>query len=47
MQSETTHLVLEIPILPNIYGYSCLDYCLTKYVPKHHIDYEIFFKDEK
>jgi len=33
---------LEVPILPNMYGYTSLDYCLPGAVPKHHIDYEIF-----
>ena len=35
---------LELPILPNIYGLICLDYCLPGAVPEHHIDYSIFYK---
>ena len=33
---------LEVPILPNFYGYSCLDYCQPGDVPTHHVDYSIF-----
>ena len=32
---------LELPILPNIYGLTCLDYCLPDF-SDHHIDYKIF-----
>ena len=35
---------LEIPILPDIYGYTCLDYCLPDANITDHIDYDIFVR---
>lgn len=32
---------LEVPILPNMFGFTCLDYCLPGDVPDHHVN-EIF-----
>ena len=37
---------LELPILPSIFGYTCLDYTLPGAVPEDHVDYEIFKKDQ-
>jgi len=36
---------LELPLLPNMYGYTALDYCLPGSVPDHHIDEEVFIED--
>ena len=38
-------VTLEVPILPNIYGYTCVDYCLPGGVPDRHIDSQIFQSD--
>ena len=38
---------LELPLLPNIYGLTSLDYCLPGSVPEHHIDFTIFNKNDK
>ena len=38
--------VLEVPVLPNIYGYTCLDYCLPGAKADHHVDYKIFREDK-
>ena len=37
---------LELPILPNMFGLTSLDYCLPGKVPEDHIDFDIFFKDK-
>ena len=39
-------VTLEMPILPNIYGYIALDYCTPGGVPLRHIDKDIFYIDE-
>ena len=41
------HFALEAPILPNIYGFTCLDYCLPGAVQDHHVNNEIFFEDKE
>ena len=35
---------LELPILPDIYGYTCLDYCLPDAIIQDHIDYNLFVR---
>ena len=37
---------LELPILPNIYGLTCLDYCLPGKVPDYHYNNGIYVKDD-
>ena len=42
MGRKIHNYVLELPILPNFYGYTALDYCLPGAVPEHHVDPYIF-----
>lgn len=42
LDKDSASASLELPILPNMYGYTALDYCLPGDVPAHHVDTYIF-----